>query len=139
MRGYGRFTQRTAYIHKRFYYDLAGVFLIERTLDIFAPAQPATHYELHQDFTIYYRDDATETYRAKGFFVETSVTSCMVEVLEAGARLVIESTGVENGPAGMRSRIAYARETPDRFTGRFGLAPPGKDFALVEKLVMARL
>ncbi len=50
--GYGQFADRTGYIHKRYSYDVAGMYFVERTLDMFPPPQPSTEFEVHQDFTL---------------------------------------------------------------------------------------
>lgn len=54
----------------QFYYDLAGVVFVERTLDVFPPKMPSTDYEMHQDFVVYHPMEATDRLRAKGFYVE---------------------------------------------------------------------
>ena len=138
-RGYGKFSNRTTYIHKTYGYDIGGVYFFERTLDIFPPQELSTEFEIHQDVSYFYRVGADGEYRAKMFYVEGFVTSAMVKVSDDGSEIVIEATEVENGPSGMRSRITYTRVAPDRFTGLFELAMPGKDYGKVEELTMSRM
>ena len=133
--GYGQFGERVTYIHKAFSYEVAGRYLVERTLDMFPPARPTTEFELHQDVTTFYR--TAGGYRAKGFYVEGFVWNSTVT---AGAdRVVVETESVENGPAGIRARVTYVKDGPDGFKGTFELAMPGQDFTLVETLVMRRI
>ena len=134
--GYGRFDTRVTYIHKSFAYDVAGRYLIERTRDMFPPEKPTTEFELHQDFTTYYRTD-TGGCRAKGFFVEGYVWNSTVTA--TGDRIVVETDTVENAPAGMRARITYVKDGPDGLTGTFEIAMPGQDFKMFEALVMRRI
>lgn len=134
--GYGQFADRVTYIHKSFSYEVAGRYLVERTRDIFPPEKPTTDFELHQDFTTFYRMDAGG-YRAKGFFVEGYVWSSTVTA--TGDRVVVETDSVENAPAGMRARITYVRDGPDGFRGTFEMAMPGADYKAFETLVMRRV
>lgn len=138
-RGYGEFSNRTTWIHKRFGYDVGGVYFYERTVDMFPPAELSTDFELHQDVSYFYRVGPSGEYRAKSFYMEGFVTSASVAVNDGGREIVIEATSVENGPPGMRSRITYTREGPDRFRGLFELAMPGKEFGKVEELTMTRV
>ena len=89
--GYGEFSNRTTYIHKRYSYEVAGVYLVERTLDVFPPPEPSTEFEVHQDFSVFYRDNVTGDFTANGFFVETFVTDAEVRVLEDGPIAVVEN------------------------------------------------
>jgi len=134
--GYGQFDSRVTYIHKTFAYEVAGRYLVERTRDIFPPVTPSTEFELHQDFTAFLRT-TSGGYRAKGFYVEGYVWNSTVTA--TADRLVVETESVENAPAGLRGRITYVKDGPDRFTGTFEFAKPGQDYTLFEKLVMRRV
>jgi hypothetical protein len=138
-RGYGKFENRTTYIHRKYSYDLGGMFLIERTLDVFPPPELSTDFEVHQDFVVYYRETRAGALRAKGFFVESYVTSATVSVGGNKGPIVIETTEIENGPPGMRTRFTLTPLTADRFKETFEIAMPEKEFALVEELVMERI
>lgn len=137
--GFGRFPERTTYVHKVYSFDLAGMFFVERTLDVFPPPEPSTDFEMHQDLTLFYRDAASGEIRARGFFVEGFVTASAVEVRDGGAVLVIESREVDNAPPSLRSRITFTRQAPDRFSGLFELAFPGRDYQVMERLEMKRI
>lgn len=138
-RGYGEFAKDTGYIHKRFYYDLAGMYLIERTLDMFPPKEPTTEFEIHQDFVVYSRGNESGALKARGFFVESFVTSAQVSVSADGNSVVIESIEIENGPPGMRTRFTISRQTKDQYKESFEIAMPGKDYSIVEELTMTRV
>ncbi len=137
--GYGKFTKRTTYVHRKYSYDLGGIYLVERTIDMFPPAEPSTDFEVHQDFVVYYRDTTAGDLRAKAFFVEAFVTSETVRIGEGGQRIITESTQIENGPPGLRTRFILTRETDDRFKETFEIAKPGKEYELVEESVFKRL
>ena len=137
--GFGEFADHTAYIHKRYSYELGGMFFVERTLDMLPPDRPSTEYEIHQDFSVIYLDSATDSLRAKGFFVEGFVTSSNVLVDGGGSRILIESQHVENGPSGMRSRVSIERKTEDAYEGLFELAMQGGPYRQIEKLQMRRV
>ncbi len=137
--GYGEFPDRTNYIRTTFDYDLGGMYLVERNVAMFPPEELSTEYEIHQDFSVYYRDSATGGFVAKSFYIEGFVTSSTVEVLEDGDVIVIESVSLENGPPGMRSRSTFSRETEDRFSLTFEIATPGKDYSLYEEITMSRV
>ena len=130
--GYGQFADRTGYIHKRYFYDVAGVYLVERTLDMFPPPEPSTQFEVHQDFTVFFRDNVTGAFSASGYYVETFVTDADVVVSEEGNSFVVESRTIHNGPSGMRTRFTYTRTGEDGFTLRFELAGPGEEYAEIE-------
>jgi hypothetical protein len=137
--GYGEFPDRTNYIHKTFEHDQAGMFMIERTLAVFPPEELSTDFEAHQDMVVYYLDEPTGTYRAKAFYVEGFVTSFGIDVNEDGSLIVLESTDVEGGPPGMRSRMTISRETDDRYVAVFEIAMPNRDYAVYEEITMERV
>lgn len=134
--GYGEFSDRITYIRKVFAYDVGGVVLSERTVDMLPPARPSTEFEIHQDLVLFYR--AGETLRARGFYAESFVTACDVSVGEDGT-IVVETTAVENGPPDLRTRYTVTPDSPDRFTAVFEIARPGHDFEPVERLAMRRI
>jgi len=138
-RGFGKFAKNTNYIHKKFSYDVAGMFLTERTLDMFPPAEPSTDFELHQDLIVYYRVGADGPFRAKGFYVEPFVASIDVTVGEDGGSVTLESTQIENAPPGMRTRVTYGRQGIDELKGTFEIAAPGEPYRVVEQLTMRRI
>ena len=137
--GYGRFTDRTTYIHKEYYYDLTGVFIVERTLDVFPPPELSTDFEIHQDFTVFYRDTGTGGIKAKGFFVEGFVWSSDVVVSDDGDTVVIQAKEIDCAPEGTRSRITILRESDDKYVAIFELAMPGSDYEELEELTMVRV
>ena len=71
---------------------------------MFPPDTLSTEYEIHQDFTVFYR--ANGTMKAKTFFVESYGTSANVVLSTEGDTITIEAIEVENGPPGMRSRLS---------------------------------
>jgi len=56
-----------------------------------------------------------------------------------GDRLVSESTRIENGPPGMRTRFTLEKQSEDRFIETFELAMPGEEFEIAERLVLVRV
>jgi hypothetical protein len=137
--GYGEFTNRTTYIHKKYSYDVAGMFFIERTLDIFPPPELSTEFEIHQDFTVFYRDTGTGGIKSKGFYVEGFVWSSDVTVSDDGDTIVIEATEIDCAPGGMRARITMLRESNDMYRAIFELAMPGAEYKELEELTMTRM
>ena len=137
--GYGQFTSRTTYIHKEYYYDIAGMFFIERRLDMFPPPEPSTEFEIHQDFTVFYRDTQNGGLKAKGFYVEGFVWSSNLKVSDDRRTIIIEATEIDNAPEGMRSKITILREGDDDYRAIFELAMPGRDYEELEELLMTRV
>ena len=137
--GYGKFGTRMTYAHRKYSYDLEGMYLVERTIDMFPPPEPSTEFEVHQDFVVYYRDTTTGGLKAKAFFVEAFVTSETVSGGEGGKPIIAESTEIENGPPGLRTRFTLTRETNDRFKETFEIARPGKEFELAEESFYKRI
>lgn len=135
-RGYGEFTNRTTYIHKTWEFDVAGIFLTERTIDMFPPAEPSTEFEVHQDLTVFYWDGTT--LKAKGFYVEGFVWNSLVSTTSEG-HIVIETAEVENGPPGVKARYTIRPDGADAFTATFELAFGDKDYGLMETLTMRRV
>jgi len=134
-RGYGMFASDTTLVHKRYAYDTAGMFLVERTLDAFPPSEPTTDYQLHQDFAVYYR--VADGFAAEAFFVEGFVWHSAVRPTEDG--FVVETEAVDNVPPGMRGRVTVRREGEHRFRSTFELAGPGEEFRVIERSVMERI
>ena len=130
--GYGQFSDRTGYIHKRYSYDVAGMYFVERTLDMFPPPQPSTEFEVHQDFTVFFRDNLTGALSANGYYVESFVTDAAVTVAGGGDTFVVESRTIHNGPPGMRTRFTYTRTGEDDFTLHFELAGPAEEYSEIE-------
>jgi hypothetical protein len=131
------FSADTTYIHKRFTRELRGTVLVERTVDMFAPAAATTDYEIHEDFTVYHPDGAT--LQAKGFFVEGFAWRSTVRVSVGGDSIVVETDAVENGPPGSRARITMVRTGPHGFTSLFELAFGDAPLAPYERSVFTRL
>ena len=137
--GYGEFSDRVTFIHKSYAYEVGGVFLVERTLDMFPPPEPSTDFEVHQDLSVLHRDNQTGEFTATTFFVETYVTTAAVRVLEDGQSFVVESTSIQNAPPGMRTRMTYRRLGPDRFALHFELALPGQEYSTMEESRFKRI
>ncbi len=137
--GYGVFTDKNTYIHRSYRYDTAGMFLIERTIDMFPPDTLTTEFEVHQGFAVYYVDTISNSIKAKTFFVESYVQSSTVTIHDNGQRIVAESTEVENGPPGMRARFTIEKQGKDGFKELFELAMPAQDYERMEELVMKRI
>lgn len=138
-RGYGIVGKDMNTIYKRFYYDLAKVFFVERTTAMFPPSKPTTEYEIHQDLLFYYPDQASGKIKSKGFYVEGYVSSAIVEIAKNGDVITIESTQIENGPRGMAVRDKIMRQSEDEFKSTFEIARPGMDFKLSQKHTMRRM
>lgn len=138
-RGYGIVGKDMNTIYKRFYYDLAQVFFVERTTAMFPPSKPTTEYEIHQDLLFYYLDEASGKIKTKGFYVEGYVSSANVEIAKNGDVITIESTLIENGPRGMAVRDTIMRQSEDEFKSTFEIARPGMDFKLSQKHTMKRM
>jgi hypothetical protein len=137
--GYGEFSDRTTYIHKRYSYEVAGMYLVEKTLDIFPPPEVSTDFEVHQDFSVFYRENKTGEFSANGFYVETFVTGASVTLLDDGESFVVESSSIHNGPPGMRTRITYTRIGTDEFRLLFEIAPPELDYQVTEQSRFRRI
>jgi hypothetical protein len=137
--GYGKFSDRSTLIHKSFFYDVAGMYLIERTIDMFPPDSLTTEFEVHQDFTVYYRHNRDGSILAKGFFVESYVTFATVEIGDDGRIIVVGMHEVENGPPGMRTRYTIRQRGADQFEATFEIAMPGEDYVVSEELLMKRM
>lgn len=135
--GVGTFSERSNVINKRFAYELGGAVLVERTLDMFPPTGGEPEFETHQDLVVYHPGGGGLS--AKGFYNEGFVNHYAVSVSAAGDTITLETTAVENAPAGMRARIRYWRLTEDRAGGSFELAWPGKDYAPIESLELKRI
>ena len=134
--GYGEFEDRVTYIRKLYAFDVGGMFLTERTIDMFPPARPSVDFEVRHDLRIFYRDGGE--LRAKGFYVESFVTNADVAVAADGA-IVIETTAVENGPVDVRTRYTVVPDGNDRFTAKFEVATAGNQYAVLESLQLRRI
>lgn len=105
-------SNRTAYIRKQYAYEIAGMYFVERTVDMFPPPEPSVAFEMHQDLTVFYRDDRSGDLKAKGFFVEGFVTSSTLDVQAGGERIVITRAGLRVRRTALKSLCCRARIQP---------------------------
>jgi hypothetical protein len=113
------------------------MFMAERTVAIFPPDTASTNFEVHQDLSYYYLDSVNNQVKSTTFFVESYVSTSTWR--DMGDRLVSESTRIENGPPGMRTRFTLEKQSEDRFIETFELAMPGEEFEIAERLVLVRV
>lgn len=137
--GYGVFKNKTTWLHKSWSYDVGGVFLHERTLDIFPPDSLSTEFEIHQDTVMWFRDTGTGALKSVTFFVEGFVTTATVTVEHGGRRYVVESTHVENAPPGMATRFTVERVGDDEIEETFELKFPEREWFEMERLTLRRV
>ena len=135
--GYGIVGKQYNLIRKSYAYEVGGTFLVERTLSMFPPGKPDTEFEMHQDFMVLHQNG--DQLGAKGFYIEGFVSQSEVNIADGGKQIVIESTTIENGPPGTRTRYTLTRESDDAFKGQFEIAWPGQDFELSQKITMKRI
>ncbi len=133
--GYSIMGEKSNVNHKEFRFEQAGHYLVERTVAMFPPAEPSTEYETHQDMNVFYV--IGDELRAKAFFVEGFVQSSTVTL--DGAKVIIESTEVEGGPPGMRTRLTYVRGDGDGFTGTFEIDWSGEGYQPMSTYEFKRL
>ncbi len=138
--GYGQFGGGTPnYIHKRYSYEMGGMYILGRTLSMFPPEEVSTDYEIHQDLVIFYRLSESDEYRARAFYVESYVTSEKVTVSEDGTQIVMETEQIENAPAGLRTRMTWTRLPEDRMELHFEIAMPGGEYSTAERIQLKRI
>lgn len=122
--GYSTMGDKHNLNRKWFAWEMGGLYLVERTVAVFPPAEPSTEYETHQDRAWYYAVGGE--LRMKGFYSEGFVQNGTVAV--DGDTLTVLGTSVEGGPPGMRTRLRYVRQGDDRMTGSFEIDWDGGGF-----------
>ncbi len=105
--------------------DLQGKVLVRRNAaDIRATsgAPPAKH----EDLMVIYQEQTTRQFRASYFDNEGHVIQYAVTPLPENKGLVFLSKADSSGP---QFRLTYIRETEEKVTVKFEIAPPGKEGA----------
>jgi len=116
---------------------LQGRYLSARNASVFEPQPSHPEGERHEDLSILSYDQGRDAYVLRQFNSEGYVNRF---VLAEGApaspddeleRLVFVSEASENAPPGLRARLTWEIDGPDRFHETFELAPPGADFSVM--------
>lgn len=139
-RGLGVFERvdnNTTYLHRVYSYDMAGMFIQERTIVLLPPDSLTSDYGIHQNMSVCYLDTIENQHRSRTFVIESYVSTALWTMTDDG--MVGESTEIENGPLGMRTRFTIQKESPDRFLETFEIAMPGEEYMTTERLLLMRV
>lgn len=108
---------------------LGDQYLFANNTSTFEPQPQNPQGEVHQDWALYSYDRGRRAFIAREFHVEGFVIRLALVEHETDQRtFVFLSEAIENAPDGMRARLTWKIEGPDRFVETFELAMPGEDF-----------
>jgi hypothetical protein len=95
---------------------------------VFKPTEKNKKGEIHEDFGVLSYDSIRKKYIFRQFHVEGFVNQYAAEISPDGKAYTFASESIENLPPGWKVRLVIKIESNDKFSERFELAGPGKDF-----------
>jgi len=116
-------------IQREYRLTLNDRFLHVQNRSTYEPQPKNPKGEIHEDWGMISFDKNRKQFVFRQFHVEGFVNQYVTtSISDDGKTIVFTSEGIENIPAGWRTRETYKIVGPDEFTEVFELAGPGKDF-----------
>lgn len=109
---------------------LGGTYLLSRNTSTFEPQEKNPKGEVHQDWTIFSRDNNAGSFAVRQFNSEGFVNEFVLDTAASGEKtFVFVSWSSENAPPGLRARLTFTLKDANHFEELFELAPPGKGYS----------
>ena len=105
----------------------------------YPPQEKNPKGEIHEDEGFFSYDRARKRIVFRQFHTESFVVTYVETGQTTPEKIVFESEGIENIPAGYKSRETYVVLGPDAFEETFELAAPGKPFEVYSKTSFRRV
>jgi hypothetical protein len=105
----------------------------------YPPQEKNPKGEIHEDEGFFSMDRARKRIVFRQFHIESFVITYVETGQTTPTKIVFESEGIENIPAGYKSRETYVSLGPDAFEETFELAGPGKPFEVYSKTSFRRV
>ena len=105
----------------------------------YPPQEKNPKGEIHEDEGFFSADRARKRIVYRQFHTESFVVTYVETGETTPAKIVFESEGIENIPAGYKARETYVSLGPDAFEETFELAAPGKTFEVYSKTSFRRV
>lgn len=105
----------------------------------YPPQEKNPKGEIHEDEGFFSVDRARKRIVFRQFHTEGFAVTYVETGETTATRIVFESEGIENIPAGYRTRETYVWQGPDVFEETFEMAAPGKPFEVYSKTVFRRV
>jgi hypothetical protein len=96
---------------------------------VFKPTEKNKKGEIHEDFGVFSYDSIRKKHIFRQFHGEGFVNHYVVEISPDGMAYTLSSENIENLPPGWKVRLVIKIEDKDKFSEKFELAGPGKDFS----------
>jgi hypothetical protein len=104
-------------------------FIYSTNRAVFKPTGKNKKGEIHEDFGVLSYDKMRKKYIFRQFHVEGFINQYVAEISPDGKAYTFVSESIENLPPGWKVRLVMKIEGKDKFSERFELAGPGKDFS----------
>jgi hypothetical protein len=105
----------------------------------YPPQEKNPKGEIHEDEGFFSVDRARKRIVFRQFHTESFVVTYIETGETTPAKIVFESEGIENIPAGFRARETYVSLGPDAFEETFEMAEPGERFEVYSKTSFRRV
>jgi hypothetical protein len=137
-RGEGQGQPGHSLVERSYTPDLGGQFLVARNRSTYPPQDKNPKGEVHEDLGLYGFDKARRRVVLRQFHVEQFVVQYVAVGDLSGEEMVFDSEGVENIPAGFRSRETWRFSGAAAFEEVFEIADPGKPYEIYSRTRLTR-
>jgi hypothetical protein len=125
--GEGKSGESTLKREYDFKFNKKFIYCVNRAL--FKPTEKNKKSEIHEDFGVLSYDSIRKKHIFRQFHGEGFVNQYVAEISPDGKAYTFASENIENLPPGWKVRLVIKIEGNDKFSERFELAGPGKDFS----------
>jgi hypothetical protein len=116
-------------LKREYFFKYNKKFIYSTNRAVFKPTEKNKKGEIHEDFGVFSYDKMRKKHIFRQFHVEGFVNQYLAEMSPDGKAYTFASENIENLPPGFKVRYVIKIESKDKFSERFELAGPGKDFS----------
>lgn len=127
-RGVGEGKSGQSTLDREYYFKFNKKFIYNTNRAVFKPTEKNKKGEIHEDFGVISFDRIRKKFIFRQFHVEGFINHYTAEISADRKTYAFVSESLENMPPGWKTRIVIKIEDKDKFSERFELASPGKEF-----------
>ena len=113
---------------REYHFKFNKTFIYYTNIALFKANEKNKKGEIHEDFGVFSFDNIRKKHIFRQFHGEGFVNQFVVEISPDEKTYTFASENIENLPPGWKVRYLIKIESSDKFSERFELAGPGKDF-----------